>query len=95
MYDKFDRLQVALTNVLRTQLAMMGVRLEERLEARLDKRIAERLQTQTEQLRDVMKAVTDRRPNPLAASEPEHVDMDEDLDDEFPADEDEVPLSRR
>jgi len=90
MYDKFDKLQVTLTNVFRTQLAMMGAQLEERLEARLDKRIAERLQLQTEQLRDVMRAVTDTRTNPLAAFEPELVDLDEDVDDEFLVDEDEL-----
>lgn len=89
MYDKFDRLQVALTNVLRTQLAMMGVRLEDRLEARLDKRIAERLEAQTEQLRNAVRV--EARNGAIDAFELEFAGVDDDVDDEFLVDEDELP----
>ena len=91
MYDKFDRLQVALTNVLRTQLAMMGARLEERLETRLDKRICDRLQLQTEQLRDALKASIATRPSALDTFDLEFASLADDVDDEFLVDEDEPP----
>jgi hypothetical protein len=83
MYDKFDKLQVTLTNVFRTQLAMMGSTLEERLEARLDKRLAERLQLQTEQLREVIKAAAEAPPGALDGFDLKFVSLDDDVDDEF------------
>jgi hypothetical protein len=43
MQDKFDRLQRALTNELRTQLGALGSQLEERLEQRLAATIDTRL----------------------------------------------------
>ena len=92
MYDKFDKLQVTLTNVFRTQLAMMGSLLEERLEARIDRRIVERLQFQTEQLREAMKAAADTRPGALDGFDLELVSLDDDVDDELLADEGELSL---
>jgi len=83
MYDKFDKLQVTLTNVFRTQLAMMGSLLEERLEARLDKRIADHLQLQTEQLRQMMKAVVGTHTDVREMLECEPA-LNDDVDDEFP-----------
>ncbi len=44
MQDKFDRLQRALTDELRTQLTAMGAQLEERLEQRLGARLDTRLE---------------------------------------------------
>lgn len=80
MYDKFDKLQVALINVFRTQLANMGTQLEERI----DKRIGQHLQRQTEQLSVAVKAAVDERIGALEKLERELAGLDEDVDEDFP-----------
>ena len=74
MQDKFDRLQRALTDELRTQLGALGSQLEERLdqrlaatidtrleasEGRIEERLSHRLHVQVEELREIVATAAD------------------------------------